>query len=159
MQSADQSSVKACFVLILALILVAGSAPADSNRLLPQDNNFEVMGKENPNTLVFVHGLDSSANTFAVIAGVLSQNFRVVVYDQRGHGRTIPKGLDYSPSVMAEDLETLRQYLGIERFAIYGHSLGARTALAYANRYPNRVSAFIAEDMEFFARINKKKKK
>lgn len=66
--------------------------------------------------------------------------YRIVVYDQRGAGRSTPLGelRDNTTPHLIADLETLRQHLGIERWLVFGGSWGSTLALAYAEAHPER---------------------
>lgn len=71
--------------------------------------------------------------------------WRVVTFDQRGCGRSLPHGAieDNTTAHLVGDIERLRNHLGIERWLVLGGSWGATLALAYAETYPERVSALI----------------
>jgi proline iminopeptidase len=73
-----------------------------------------------------------------------------VLFDQRGSGRSTPHAslpdTDLSANTTAHllaDMESLRRHLGIERWLLLGGSWGSTLALAYAERYPHRVSAMV----------------
>ena len=72
-------------------------------------------------------------------------HWRVVIFDQRGAGRSRPLGslaANTTPDLVA-DIETLRRHLGIEQFLLFGGSWGSTLALAYAQSHPERVSACV----------------
>jgi proline iminopeptidase len=78
------------------------------------------------------------------------ERYRLVLFDQRGCGRSTPHAsdpaVDMSVNTTAHliaDLERLRQHLGIERWLLNGISWGTTLALAYAERYPERVSEIV----------------
>jgi esterase len=114
--------------------------------------HYKLFGNENPATIVLIHGLDSATFTFDSIVPALSKKYRVVVYDQRGHGQSAMKGSDYSTHVMAKDLKALLDHLGIKNAHVLGHSMGGRTAARFAEMYPDRVNTVIIEDMEMIPR-------
>lgn len=63
---------------------------------------------------------------------------RAVLFDQRGCGRSQPRGsliVNHSDALVA-DIEHLRQHLGIERWLVFGGSWGSSLALAYATAHP-----------------------
>jgi proline iminopeptidase len=72
-----------------------------------------------------------------------------VQYDQRGCGRSIPRvdaTIDLSTNTTAHlvgDLEALRNFLGIDRWVLYGVSWGVTLGLLYAQAYPDRVVAAV----------------
>ena len=76
--------------------------------------------------------------------------YRIVLFDQRGCGRSLPHVSDPSVDMSANtthhliaDMERLREHLGIERWLLYGGSWGSTLILAYAERYPERVSEIV----------------
>lgn len=75
----------------------------------------------------------------------LADSFRLIYYDQRGRGRSTegvdPEEVDIQSEM--EDLDSLRRHLGLDSFALLGHSWGALLALEYAIRHPAQVSHLI----------------
>src|SRR5262249_53698734 len=76
--------------------------------------------------------------------------YRIVLFDQRGCGRSTPHPGDPTvdlstppPHYLLADLERLRQQLGIERWLVFGGSWGSTLGLAYAERHPDRVSEMV----------------
>jgi proline iminopeptidase len=71
--------------------------------------------------------------------------YRIVLFDQRGCGRSVPSGGtgENTTPHLVEDIEALRKYLGIEHAMLFGGSWGATVALAYATAHPQRVAAMV----------------
>jgi proline iminopeptidase len=71
--------------------------------------------------------------------------YRIVLFDQRGCGRSVPYGsLDHNTTWhLVEDIERLRQHLRVERWQLLGGSWGSTLSLAYAQTHPFRVSTMI----------------
>ena len=76
--------------------------------------------------------------------------YRVVLFDQRNCGRSTPHASAPDTDLASNntlnliaDIERIRQHLGIERWLVLGGSWGSTLALAYAERYPNRVTEII----------------
>ncbi len=98
--------------------------------------------------LVFLHGGPggSSFQFEQTAAKRLAQEFTVVVYDQRGCGRTqSPEDDDYSIESLTQDLEGLRQELGSDKLVLLGSSFGGEIAMSYALRYPDHVRFLLLE--------------
>ncbi len=75
----------------------------------------------------------------------LTDRFQIVYVDHRGQGRSARGPRDtYTLENNVEDLEALRDYLGLDKIVIFGTSYGGIVALKYAARYPDRVSHLIA---------------
>jgi pimeloyl-ACP methyl ester carboxylesterase len=75
--------------------------------------------------------------------GGLSQRNRLIRYDQRGNGLSDWDTADFSFEAMLSDLESVVDAAGIDRFALLGISQGCAVSVAYALRYPQRVSHLI----------------
>jgi proline iminopeptidase len=70
-----------------------------------------------------------------------AQTYRVVLFDQRGSGRSTPHAelQENTTWDLLADIEHIRRHLGIERWLLFGGSWGSTLALAYAERYPEKV--------------------
>ncbi len=101
------------------------------------DCAYSIEGNGEP--LVLIHGIGAARDAWRFIAPYLHDYFTVVTYDLRGHGESpLPKsgfGLDD----LVEDLERLRDSLGLERLHLAGHSLGGMIGPRYALKFPERV--------------------
>ena len=73
------------------------------------------------------------------------RRYRIVVFDQRGCGKSTPavELRDNTTPALVADLERLRAHLGIERWQVFGGSWGSTLALAYAVAHPDRVSDLV----------------
>ena len=76
--------------------------------------------------------------------------YRIVVFDQRGSGRSMPHAADHDTDLAANttwhllaDIERLREHLGIDRWLVFGGSWGATLGILYAERFPERVSELV----------------
>lgn len=78
----------------------------------------------------------------------LSDEREVIYFDARGSGRTeLGDSSQLTFAGAIDDLEGLREALGIERFSILGHSLGGHVAYLYAARHPERVESLVLVDV------------
>src|SRR6202021_3609999 len=73
------------------------------------------------------------------------ERFHAVLFDQRGAGRSRPKGRleDNTLPHLIADMEMIREHFGLKRWMIVGGSWGATLALAYAEAHPQRVSGIV----------------
>lgn len=71
--------------------------------------------------------------------------YRIILFDQRGCGRSTPNAsLEHNTTQhLLDDIERIRERLGIDRWQLFGGSWGSTLALAYAEAHPNRVTAMI----------------
>lgn len=88
--------------------------------------------------VVFLHGGPGSGCSPRHRQLFDPQRCRVVLFDQRGCGRSLPSGLVQANTSahLVADIERLRQHLGLERWLVVGGSWGAGLALAYAAAHP-----------------------
>lgn len=95
--------------------------------------------------VVVLHGGPGSGSRPAVLRLFDLTCMRVVLVDQRGAGASLPRGgLRHNDTMrLVGDLDALRARLGIARWGVVGGSWGAALALAYAGRYPERVTGVV----------------
>ena len=72
-------------------------------------------------------------------------HYRIVLFDQRGAGRSTPLGetRNNTTQLLIDDIERLRRELGIERWLVFGGSWGSTLALAYGETHPQRCLGFV----------------
>ena len=83
------------------------------------------------------------------IADKLAANYRVLIYDLRGHGESSMPPAGYTLPDMARDLQHLLKHLGINRAHLVGHSFGARVALCYTMLHGQQVETLTLADAQF----------
>jgi pimeloyl-ACP methyl ester carboxylesterase len=99
--------------------------------------------------VVMIHGLGANlAFWYMGIAKEVATRFRVITYDLRGHGRSRMHESGYTLHSMGDDLDALLDHLGVGRAHVVGHSFGARVALAYTIRRPERVASLTVADTQ-----------
>lgn len=96
--------------------------------------------------LVILHGLFGSLDNWQTVSSRLAGHFRVLSVDQRNHGRSF-----HSPEmtypVMALDVLRFLEGHGLGRASVIGHSMGGKTAMEFALRYPDRLDRLIVVDV------------
>lgn len=104
--------------------------------------SYELTGPEGAPVVALIHGLGMDRHsTWAPIAPVLAEQYRVLSYDLCGHGATALPEQDPSLTVLSEQLISLMDELGIEQAALVGFSLGGMINRRCAIDHPDRVSA------------------
>jgi proline iminopeptidase len=95
--------------------------------------------------VVFLHGGPGAGSAPAHRRFFDPANYRIVVFDQRGAGRSRPLGelRNNTTPLLIEDIERLRRHLGVERWLVFGGSWGSTLALAYAIAHPDRCTGLI----------------
>ncbi len=97
--------------------------------------------------LVMLHGLAANiAFWYFRYACEFAKDFRVTVFDLRGHGRSQMTPAGYSPEMLAGDLRELLDRLDIPRAHILAHSFGGVVALRFALDNPGRVQSLVLAD-------------
>jgi proline iminopeptidase len=102
----------------------------------------ESIGREGGIPAVYLHGGPGSGCQPDHRRLFDPERFHAVLFDQRGAGRSRPKGrleANTLPKLIA-DMELIREKLGFERWMVVGGSWGATLALAYAQAHPRRIS-------------------
>ncbi|MDO9500039.1 prolyl aminopeptidase [Falsiroseomonas sp.] len=106
---------------------------------------WEQVGNPRGQPALFLHG-GPGAGAGAIHRRFFDpQHWRVVIFDQRGAGRSRPLGdlrENTTPHLVA-DIEALRRFLGIEKWLLFGGSWGSTLALAYAQAHPDRVTGCV----------------
>ena len=111
---------------------------------------WETVGDPAGRPAVYLHGGPGSGSTTGARRIFDPGVFRAVLFDQRGCGRSRPLAddpeYDLSTNTTAhliDDIERLREHLGIQRWVVVGVSWGVTLGLAYAQQHPERVSAMV----------------
>ncbi len=106
---------------------------------------FEQCGNPNGKPVVFLHGGPGAGCNAKSRRFFDPAHYRIVLFDQRGCGRSTPRAelTDNTTWHLVDDIETLREHLGIERWQVFGGSWGSTLALAYAERHPERVTELV----------------
>jgi proline iminopeptidase len=127
--------------------------PHDHGMLDVGDGNlvyWETCGNPHGKPAVLLHGGPGSGCSTGVRRFFDPSAYRIVLFDQRGCGRSTPHAGDPHTDLsvnttghLLADIERLRQHLGIDRWLLFGGSWGSTLGLAYAERHPQRVTAIV----------------
>lgn len=111
---------------------------------------WETCGNPDGKPAVMVHGGPGSGWRPGTGRLFDLERYRLVLFDQRGCGRSRPHASDPATDMRSNttahliaDMELLREHLGISRWLLFGGSWGTTLSLAYAQRYPERVSEIV----------------
>lgn len=104
-------------------------------------------GPRDAPAIVLLHGSNADLHTWQAWTDALSADYRVVRFDQRGHGLTGPAAdADYSIEAFAGDVDAVVDALGVERFVLAGNSMGGAIAMQYAIASPERLDGLVLVD-------------
>lgn len=106
---------------------------------------YEECGNKNGKPAVFLHGGPGGGSAADMRRFWNPDLYRIVLFDQRGCGKSKPyASLDNNTTWdLVEDIERLRQALGIDRWQVFGGSWGSTLALAYSQTCPERVTEIV----------------
>lgn len=110
--------------------------------------NYRQLG-EGP-LLIILHGLFGSSDNWLTIAKSLEKDFTVLLPDQRNHGSS-PHSMRHDYDSMSDDIFELTQHLGINRFFLAGHSMGGKTAIHFAIKWPEKLEGLLVADISPFS--------
>ena len=99
--------------------------------------------------VVLIHGLAANLAFWYPIASQLSDRYRAIAYDLRGHGKSSMPVSGYAVADMMQDLDGLLEHIGGGRTHLVGHSFGARIGLHYAIAHPQKVASLTVADTQF----------
>jgi proline iminopeptidase len=127
--------------------------PYDAGMLGVGDGNlvyWEACGNPDGKPALVIHGGPGSGCTPGHRQYFDPERYRLILFDQRGCGRSRPHASDPATSMehnttwhLLADMELLREHLGVERWLLSGASWGSTLLLAYAERHPERVSEIV----------------
>jgi len=119
----------------------------DSRGIYFRTNDFTA-GRQ---TLVFIHGVSGSCSAWRAYESRFQQDFNVLMYDIRGHGRSIKYRwrADYEMANFVDDLRTLLQHLAIDSCVLVAHSFATLIALEYLRTEQATVDGVVLVSPDF----------
>ena len=127
--------------------------PYDTGLLDTGDGNkvyWETCGNPDGVPVLIVHGGPGSGCTVGNRRAFDPLRFRIILFDQRNCGRSLPHASDPAADMslnttehLLHDMEQLREHLRVDKWMLRGGSWGVTLSLAYAERHPDRVSAML----------------
>ena len=139
--------MKFLFVLIVVNVICLSAYSQTEGYAASADSKiyYRTFGLGKP-LLIINGGPGMNSDGFVDLAKALSKNYRTIIYDQRGTGKSTLQKLDTSTitmQLMVDDIEFLRKHLKIERWFVLGHSFGGMLASYYATLYPQNIESLI----------------
>jgi proline iminopeptidase len=134
---------------IAFLILFSFCSHAKENGIVLSTDStpiyYKTFGSGKP-LLIINGGPGMNSDGFENLAIKFSENYRAIIYDQRGTGKSKLNALDTTTvtiKLMVDDIESLRKHLKIEKWSILGHSFGGMLASYYATQHPGNIDKII----------------
>jgi pimeloyl-ACP methyl ester carboxylesterase len=107
--------------------------------------NYVVHGEEGAPPIVLVHGMGWSVAAWDQVVPMLAERRRVYALDLRGHGDSVWTST-YSHEEMRDDLLEFADSLGLEKFLLCGHSMGAVVCWLFAEKFVDRLTGLVIVD-------------
>jgi proline iminopeptidase len=119
----------------------SGWLPTDG----PHEIYYEECGRPDGRPCVILHGGPGGAINPSMRRFFDPSRWRMALFDQRGCGKSRPNASlqDNTTWTLIEDIERLREHLGVEKWCVFGGSWGSTLALAYAITHPERVESLV----------------
>lgn len=96
--------------------------------------------------IVVLHGLFGSCDNWGTLGRALSADHDVVLADERDHGHS-PHTDRVTYPLMADDVHALVTKLGLRDIVLVGHSMGGKTAMTFAQQYPELLRRLVVIDI------------
>ena len=119
----------------------ASTSKGNVERINDMEMYYETRGDGEP--LVLLHGGGGAGVNWELIFDVAPPDYRLVIPDLRGHGRSTNPSTQFSFRQAAKDVIALMDRLRIDRFKAIGLSMGAKTLLHAATQQPDRIEAMV----------------
>lgn len=115
---------------------------------------YETHGNPKGRPIVVLHGGPGGGIAKFVLRLFNLKKWHVVLFDQRGCGKSTPRLQlkDNTTWHLVHDIETLREHLEIEKWAVYGGSWGTTLALCYAAKHLDKITAFVLRGICLFTK-------
>ncbi|CAM3113117.1 Alpha/beta hydrolase [Sphingomonas antarctica] len=130
-----------------AMFVEYGAPPSRFVNLGALTVHYRDEGPRDAPVIVLLHGSNSDLHTWDPWTKRLTAKYRVIRFDQIGHGLTGPSPTrDYRASAFVETVDRLTTQLGVKRFVLAGSSMGGWVAWEYARRHPGRLNGLVLID-------------
>ncbi|CAN5754707.1 alpha/beta fold hydrolase [soil metagenome] len=135
------------FILIFAFAAFAQTAPQEKTvTVFGAKIRYLEAGDAAKPTVILLHGLGASAESWQLTIPALSQNYHIIAPDQVGFGKSDKPLLKYRVGTFVDFLDKFMAELKIEKAHLVGNSMGGWVAALTAIKYPNRVEKIVLAD-------------
>lgn len=118
-------------------------AECDSIRVRGAAIRARFVGSQNGTPTVALHGYPDTLRVFEPLADAVAATHRTLLFDWPGQGKSDPLERTHDPWDRADFLRDLLDAAGIDRATLIAHDMGALPALAFAQRFPERVDRVV----------------
>jgi pimeloyl-ACP methyl ester carboxylesterase len=103
--------------------------------------HYEVRGTKDAPPVLLIMGMGFSSRAWGALPERLAQGYRVIVFDNRGSGKSGSSGFAFRIKDLAEDAVAVLDAAGVDSTSVFGISMGGMVAMELAIRHPDRVKA------------------
>jgi len=139
--------MKITVFLLSFLYAVGGFAQKEYNISFDENTiHFKTFGSKGSPVLIINGGPGMNSNGFAKLAEIISKEHCVIIYDQRGTGKSTMKAVNSETITldkMVADIEQIRTHLGYRSWAVLGHSFGGMMVSYYATKHPSKIDKIV----------------
>jgi len=111
---------------------------------------YETDSEKNLDTVVLIHGMGLNMELWESMIPFLIKNYKVVIFDVRGHGETERGKEEIKWSTFIEDMKVLFESLNLETFHLIGHAFGANLAIKYSIYFKEKVKSIVCISVPAF---------
>lgn len=104
----------------------------------------QILGEGKP--LLVLHGYFGMSDNWKTLGNQFSEDFQVHLIDQRNHGRSFHTAA-FNYDLLAEDIYNYIEFHQLDEVYLIGHSMGGKTAMLFASKYPELVAKLIIVDI------------
>jgi esterase len=106
--------------------------------------HYRILGEGEP--VLILHGLFGSSDNWQTLSKTIAEKYRVILIDQRNHGHSHHSD-EMNYDLMVDDLMEMIRDENLSGIRLMGHSMGGKTAMFFAQRYPELLKQLIVVDM------------
>lgn len=144
----------ALFLLLLGAVVVSAQpgqpAPAQKQVVVFGQKMRYLEAGSGP-TVILLHGLGGSTQSWMFTVGPLAEKFHVIVPDQIGFGTSDKPFINYRVRTYVDFLDEFYKQMKIDRATLVGHSMGGWIAATFASRFPEKVDRLVMADAAGYA--------
>lgn len=124
------------------------------NSLLNYYESDPFIKERHPLTFLFIHGAESSLETWKPVTEALQERYHLIAIDLRGHGGSSigDPERDFTVEQFTDDIHAVVKDRKLKKVILVAHSMGSRLAISYAVKHPEHIAGLVIEDMELIPR-------
>ena len=148
-----RKQIAALFLILLSAVIVSASPQGQraQKEVVVFGQKIRYVEAGSGPTVILLHGLGGSSDSWTFNLGPLAEQFHVVVPDQIGFGKSDKPVINYRVRTYVDFLDEFCRQLKIERATLVGHSMGGWIAAAFTIAFPEKVERLVMVDAAGYA--------